>query len=391
MGSPGSQLLLSPSTERELSDWLRSRATGPGPAVTGTGDLPPGSSMPDGDGVTGLEVVSSSCMAEVVSFRPRDLTIEVGAGLRLQRLREIVEEKGLWIPAAGIGAARSIGGWIAAASPAVWDAAYGPVRRQLLGCRVIAPDGRDLTWGRAVMKNVAGYDLPRLMAGSRGRLGVLTRATIRLWPRPEAITAWTIRGAIRPFVLGSVEADAVAWSWTRVGGESIPAIFTGSTDSVRRRERSLATRARAAGAEIAEADSGLEPGGSRGERLPGSVVYRLTPGRRYLSTAFRDLVARGDPRLAAIEAIPESGTMLAFLDLDHLDSDSAREFLSHDSPSDARACEDAESGPEIGIERGGPTEHEAVDALRAPGVRTIERRLERALGAWSRAWQADYL
>jgi FAD/FMN-containing dehydrogenase len=330
-------------------------------------------------------------MAEVASFRPRDLTIEVGAGLRLQRLREIVEEKGLWIPAAGIGAARSIGGWIAAASPAVWDAAYGPVRRQLLGCRVIAPDGRDLTWGRAVMKNVAGYDLPRLMAGSRGRLGVLTRATIRLWPRPEAITAWTIRGAIRPFVLGSVEADAVAWSWTPLGGESITAIFTGSTDSVRRRERSLATRARAAGAEIAEADSGLEPGGGRGERLPGSVVYRLTPGRSYLSTTFRDLVARGDPRLAAIEAIPESGIILAFLDPDHPESDSAREFLSPDSPANARAGGDAETGPEIGIEGGGPAEHEAVDALRAPGVRIIERRLERALGAWSRAWQADYL
>jgi FAD/FMN-containing dehydrogenase len=330
-------------------------------------------------------------MAEVVSFRPRDLTIEVGAGLRLQRLCEIVEEKGLWIPAAGIGAARSIGGWIAAASPAVWDAAYGPVRRQLLGCRVIAPDGRDLTWGRAVMKNVAGYDMPRLMAGSRGRLGVLTRATIRLWPRPEAITAWTIRGAIRPFVLGSVEADALAWSWTPVGGGSITAMFAGSADSVRRRERSLATRARATGAEIAEADSGLEPGGGRGGRLPGSVVYRLTPGRRYLSTAFRDLVARGDPRLAAIEAIPESGVMLAFLDPDHLDSDSTREFLSHDSPSNAKTGEEAETGPEIGIERGGPTEHEAVDALRAPGVRTIERRLERALGAWSRAWQADYL
>ena len=83
--------------------------------------------------------------------------------------------------------------------------------------------------------------------------------------------------------------------------------------------------------------------------------------------------------------------MLAFLDPDHPDSDSAREFLSHNSPSNAKTGGDAETGPEIGIERGGPAEHEAVDALRAPGVRTIERRLERALGAWSRAWQADYL
>ncbi len=161
MGRPE---LFFPSTERELSDWLRARATEPTPGVTGSGDLQPGSSLPDGEGATGLTVVSTSRLVEVASFRPRDLTIEVGAGLRMQRLREIVDDEGLWIPAAGIGAARSSGGWIAAASPAVWDATRGPVRRQLLGCRVIAPDGSDLTWGRAVMKNVACYDLPRLMA-----------------------------------------------------------------------------------------------------------------------------------------------------------------------------------------------------------------------------------
>ncbi len=111
------------------------------------GNPDPDSALPVQVGHPDSPFASTSRLAEVASFRPRDLTIEVGAGLRLQRLRELVEENGLWIPAAGIGAARSIGGWIAASSPAVWDAAYGPVRRQLLGCMVTAPDGRELTLG----------------------------------------------------------------------------------------------------------------------------------------------------------------------------------------------------------------------------------------------------
>ncbi len=387
MGGPEPFL---PSSERELSAWLRSRVAGTGPVVTGTDEPGPKSSAPDEDGGAGRTIVSTSRMAEVVSFRPRDLTIEVGAGLRMQRLREIVEDEGLWIPAAGIGAARSIGGWIAAATPATWDSAYGPVRRQLLGCRVAATDGTELTWGRAVMKNVAGYDIPRLMAGSRGRLGVLTRVTIRLWPQPEAITAWEITGDVRSFALGSAEADAVAWGWTRTGGERITAMFAGSSGSVRRRAGSLAARARACGAEIVEADAGLESGVDRGQRLPGSVVYLLTPGRRYLPEVFRTLVARNATRLAAIEAIPESGTMLVFLEPDQADSESPDEWLLHFSPSAARPGAAGEREPEIGIERGGPAEHRAVEALRDPGMRAIERRLERALGAWPRAWEADY-
>jgi FAD/FMN-containing dehydrogenase len=388
MGHP--ELFL-PSTERVLSDWLRASATGPTPAVTGTGDLQPGSSLPDGESASGLTVVSTSHMAEVASFRPRNLTIEAGAGLRMQRLQEIVDDEGLWIPTAGIGAARSIGGWIAAASPAVWDATLGPVRRQLLACRVIAPDGSDLTWGRAVMKNVAGYDLPRLMTGSRGRLGVLTRVTLRLWPRPGAITAWEIRGRIDPNLLESAEIDAVAWNWTRAEGERITAMFAGSASSVQRRERSLVTRVRASGATIVEADTGLAQGGGPRERLPGSVVYRLTPGRRYLPETFRDLVALDDARLTTIEAIPESGTLLVFLDPDRVGADASRALLPHCSPSAPRAGGSVERRLEIGIERGGPVAHNAAEAMRTPETRAIERRVEQALGAWPRAWQADYL
>jgi hypothetical protein len=383
--------LFLPQDEPELSDWLRSRTSEVGPIVTGANDIQPENWEPGAFGATGHALVSTAHMAGVTSFRPRDLTIEVGAGVRVKRLRKVVEDEGLWIPAAGIGTARSVGGWIAAASPGMWDASHGPVRRQLLGCRVIAPDGTDLTWGRAVMKNVAGYDLPRLMAGSRGRLGIMTRVTIRLWPRPEAISAWEIRGEEQPFVLGASEADTVVWRWTRKEGTSVRAVFVGSTKSVQRRERALATRVRATSAHIVEIDASRQPGIGRGERRPGSIVYRLTTGRGYLPRTFTELVGQQHPGLTAIEAIPDSGSLLLFMDPDGTHPDPDRELQSHFTSSDSRAAGSAARRPEIGIERGGIAEHEAANKQRPPGMRAIERRIERALGAWPRSWQADYL
>jgi hypothetical protein len=380
-----------PTTEIELTDWLRSRGSGAGPAVTGQGNPDPDSALPGISGTSGLTIVSTTRLAEVASFRPRDLTIEVGAGLRLQRLRELLEENGLWIPAAGIGAARSIGGWIAASSPAVWDAAYGPVRRQLLGCRVTAPDGRELTWGRAVMKNVAGYDFPRLMAGSRGRLGVLTRVTVRLWPRPEAISAWVIRGDTQRFMLDSTEADAVAWKWTRNEGACVTAMFVGSAKSVLRRERALATRVRASGAQILEAGTDGESAGGNAVLRTGPVVCRLTAGRSGLPALFEGLGRWDNPGLTAIEAIPDSGSVLVFLDPDRSGPGPVRLLQSQFLPPDSRAVGTLDRRVEIGIERGTPPEHEAVAELRDPATRAIERKIERALGAWPRAWQADYL
>jgi FAD/FMN-containing dehydrogenase len=383
--------LFFPQNEAELSDWLRARRSEAGPIVTGANDVQTENWQPGGFVANEHSLVSTARMAEVISFRPRDLTIEVGAGMRVERLRKFVEDEGLWSPMAGIGTIRSVGGWIAAASPGMWDASHGPVRRQLLGCRVVAPGGTDLTWGRAVMKNVAGYDVPRLMAGSRGRLGIMTRVTIRLWPRPEAISAWEIRGEEQPFVLGASEADTIIWSWTREEGASVRALFLGSTRSVQRRERTFATRVRALGAQLLEIDASREPSSGRGGRQPGSVVYRLTPGRGYLSRAFTDLVEQDRPGLAAIEAIPDSGSLLLFMDTDSSHPDRVRELLSHVTRTDARTVGGAVRRPQIGIERGSSADHEAANDLRAPGMREIESRIERALGAWPRSWQADYL
>ncbi|MFO7587387.1 MAG: FAD-binding oxidoreductase, partial [Gemmatimonadota bacterium] len=330
----------------------------------------------DGD-APGLVLVSTERLDAVIELRPRDFTVTVGPGLRIGRLREAVEERGLWLAAGGSGAARSVGGWIAASSPGPWDAAFGPVRRQLLACRVATHDGRLFAWGRPVMKNVAGYDLPRLMAGSRGRLGALSRVTLRLWPRPDAVEAHEMAGDPERLetLLPELEAagvDLLAWLWSPGSGHRLRILLAGSAASVARRRSELARRAAARGTAVAEAPP-EEVAEDRADRArpPGTIAFRWTPGRRYLPRGLRDLAASAGPRPARIEAYPATGAVVAT-------------FGGAPDPVAVPA------GP-LAIERGGPEFHEEAERRRSPAARAIEERVVAALGGRSRTWQADYL
>jgi glycolate oxidase FAD binding subunit len=77
----------------------------------------------------------------------------------------------------------SVGGVVASAGARALATAYGAVRDQVLGLTLVTGDGRVLELGGAVVKNVAGFDLVRLIVGSRGALGVVTRVTLRTHPR----------------------------------------------------------------------------------------------------------------------------------------------------------------------------------------------------------------
>jgi FAD/FMN-containing dehydrogenase len=354
---------------RELTEPRLPGTAATGPLVTGSAAPDPIAALADfsvaqGEPTgVGSGVISTSRLADVVSFRPRDLTIEVGAGMRMRELVRFVEARSLWLPVSGAGLERSVGGWIAAASPGAWDASFGPVRRQLLGCRMLTPSGESLTWGRAVMKNVAGFDIPRLMAGSRGRLGVMTTVTLRLWPRPESISVHEIAGGDPGDRLEWTEAEAVTWHWSSDLGDRQAVVFAGGAESVRRRRAALGERADTAAREsVSDCPS----------RAPRSVVYRLTPGRRYLPTAFAALTRDLNPGLAAIEAWPATGSMLVRFD--------SGQEPGTPEPSSTAA-----------VERGGPEAHARVAALRDPAALSIESEIERVFGAWPRSWLADYL
>lgn len=371
-----------PSSEAELRDAVRSsggpdvRADDASVALTGAGraaEAAAGASP-------GARFVATERMDAVLELRARDFTVTVEPGLRVARLREVVAEQGLWLAAGGPGAARSVGGWVAAATPGPWDGAFGPVRRQLLACRVATGDGRLLSWGRPVVKNVAGYDLPRLMAGSRGRLGALARLTLRLWPRPAALEALEIAGEPERLAaaLPAVEAagvEGLAWLWTPGSGHRLRAMLAGSGSSVARRREEVAAASAAAGLTAAETSAEPDPPeGDSGPRSPASLAFRWTPGRRYLARGLRSLAEGAGPRPVRIEAWPATGALVATF---------------QDVADPVALLPDPDAGP-VTIERGGRHAHVEADRRRPPHVRDLEARVLSALGGRPRLWQSDY-
>jgi FAD/FMN-containing dehydrogenase len=249
--------------------------------------------------------------------------------------------------------------------------------------------GATLEWGRHVMKNVAGYDLPRLLTGSRGRLGVLTRVTLRLWPRPECVSVVTLRNESGWDSVYASSADALVWHVSRDGARREIAVCAGSHESVHRRRAELLGRL---GRDDSRTEEPIETELEEPPpRAPGSVVYRLTPGRRYLASALHSLSSATDGDRPTILAWPRSGTMLA-----RFDSASARNRLQ--SAVDRLDVSLPGGGPTIGggglpvgIERGGPADHAWAQRRQRPSAVAIESRIAEVFGAWPRSWLADHI
>lgn len=122
----------------------------------------------------------------IVSYEPTELMLTARAGTRLDEIRSLLAEQGqqLAFDPPHFNGPATLGGALAAglAGPArPW---HGAPRDQVLGVRLIDGLGRDLRFGGQVMKNVAGYDVSRLMAGAMGTLGVLLEISVKVLPAP---------------------------------------------------------------------------------------------------------------------------------------------------------------------------------------------------------------
>jgi len=118
---------------------------------------------------------------------PEDLQVRADAGVTLARLSQALESQGQWLPVDAPGALDiTLGGMVATGVTGPLGVGYGRIRDQLLGLSLVDGSGSLLALGGRVVKNVAGFDLVRLTAGSRGALGVITSITLRVFPIPEA-------------------------------------------------------------------------------------------------------------------------------------------------------------------------------------------------------------
>ena len=138
-------------------------------------------------------VLELSRLRAVREYVPEDMvaTVEAGATLDALAAHFAPHRQVLTLDPPG-GGARSVGGVLATHASGPLRFRYGTGRDLLLGARFVQADGT-LTWGGArVVKSVTGYDVPKLLVGSLGTLGVLVEATLRLHPMPPASRSWRL-------------------------------------------------------------------------------------------------------------------------------------------------------------------------------------------------------
>ncbi|MCC6169812.1 MAG: FAD-binding protein [Caldilineaceae bacterium] len=130
--------------------------------------------------------LSSAGFNGIRAFAPDDLYITVGAGTPLADLHTFLDDQPLHAPLLSPWPAATVGGLVAANVNAPLRLRAGALRDLLLAATVALADGRVIRAGRPVVKNVAGYDLPKLLVGSQGTLGLMTDITLKLLPRARA-------------------------------------------------------------------------------------------------------------------------------------------------------------------------------------------------------------
>lgn len=125
-------------------------------------------------------------LSRLLEHEPGDLTATVEAGLTLAALQSTLRARGQWLSLDPAEPERAtVGGIVAANAAGARRHLYGTVRDLLIGITVVTAEGAVVRGGGKVVKNVAGYDLPKLFVGSRGTLGIIVEATFKLRPAPD--------------------------------------------------------------------------------------------------------------------------------------------------------------------------------------------------------------
>src|SRR6266446_3590361 len=187
------KLVIEPGAERELAEILR-LSNEAGLAVIPRGG---GTKLGWGNSPARADVILSTArITEIIEHAWADLTVTVEAGCTVQRLQETLGQHGqrlaldaLWPEKA------TVGGVLCTNDSGALRLRFGALRDLIIGVTIALPDGTLASSGGKVVKNVAGYDLPKLVTGALGTLGVITRAVFRLHPLPRNTRSFSISTA----------------------------------------------------------------------------------------------------------------------------------------------------------------------------------------------------
>ena len=179
-----------------LADRVRSaHANGAPLRVTGAGTW-----LDGGQPCIAADHLELAALTGIVAYEPGDLTLTVLAATPLSAIQALTASEGQWLTMDPHGSPDgTIGATVSTASSGPLASAYGTPRDHVLGCEFVTGIGDVVRGGGRVVKNVAGFDLVRLVTGAWGTLGAITEITVRLRAKPEqdvTLAVATLSGAV---------------------------------------------------------------------------------------------------------------------------------------------------------------------------------------------------
>lgn len=173
-------MTLAPNTTQELQEIVRST-----PKLLARGGGTKNALSTPREGQT---VVDMRGLSGVVEYTPDEYVIVAGAGTPLAEIEQLLAQNGQYLPfdPPFVEAGATLGGTVAAGLSGPLRQRYGGVRDFILGVKLVEGEGKLIQGGGKVVKNAAGFDLPKLMVGSLGRLGLMVELAFKVFPFPRA-------------------------------------------------------------------------------------------------------------------------------------------------------------------------------------------------------------
>ena len=213
-GAPAVEHYVAPHSIDQAADILRS-ATDHESAVLFWGG---GTNQGQGYPVAADIVMSTHQINSVVAWEPEDLTVVVEAGVKIADLESMLAEKGQTAVLPENPGVGTVGGAVAVGASGWRRLRYGPTRDRVLELILATGDGRVVRSGGRLVKNVTGYDLPRLATGSYGSLGLIGQVCLKLWPLgarfsgvPVEDVAMARTTAFRPLAIIETETGVMVY------------------------------------------------------------------------------------------------------------------------------------------------------------------------------------
>jgi glycolate oxidase FAD binding subunit len=301
------------------------------------------------------ELFDVSANTGVIDYEPTELVVTVRGGTRLAELEALLMQQNQFLafepPHFGAGA--TVAGCVAAGLSGPRRASAGAVRDFMLGVKLLDGRGQIMSFGGQVMKNVAGYDVSRLIAGSLGTLGVMLEVSLKVLPRPVA------EASLR-FAMSETEAIARLNDW---GGQPLPLSASAWMDG------SLTLRL--SGAEAAVRASTARLGG---ERIADEAAHAFWRGLREQHADW--FVANAGVPLWRL-SLPSSAAPLRLTGRQLIEWGGAQRWLASDVPAADIRARAATLGGHATLFRGGARDGAVFTPLPAP-LMAIHRRLKDA-------------